>query len=58
MPAGLSNSLAALNRVSASSGSGLVAQAEGVSMETAVTGIALYTFYLWVWPSSPSGVRI
>ena len=43
LPAGLSNSLAALNRVSASSGSGLVAQAEGVSMETAVTGIALYT---------------
>ncbi|MCB8942119.1 MAG: ABC transporter permease subunit [Ardenticatenaceae bacterium] len=43
LPAGLSNSLAALNRVSASSGTGLVTQAEGVSMATAVPGIALYT---------------
>ncbi len=43
LPAGLSNSLASLNRVSASTSSGLVPQADGLSMETAVIGIALYT---------------
>ncbi len=43
LPAGLSNSLASLNRVSASTSSGFVPQAAGLSMETAVIGIALYT---------------
>jgi len=43
LPAGLSHSLTALNRVSASTSS-LVAQTEGTNMETAVIDIALYTF--------------
>ncbi len=43
LPAGLSNSLASLNRVSSQTNSGLVTQADGLSMETAVIGIALYT---------------
>ncbi|MAU01939.1 MAG: hypothetical protein CL608_32785 [Anaerolineaceae bacterium] len=43
LPAGLSNSLAALNRVSAEAGSSLVTPAGGVGAETAVIGIALYT---------------
>ena len=43
LPAGLSNSLASLNRVSRQTNSGLVTQADGLSMETAVIGIALYT---------------
>jgi len=43
LPAGLSNSLASLNRVSAQASTGLVTQADGLSMETAVIGIALYT---------------
>ena len=43
LPAGLSNSLASLNRVSSQTSSDLVTQADGLSMETAVIGIALYT---------------
>ncbi len=43
LPAGLSNSLASLNRVSAEAGSSLVTPAGGVGTETAVIGIALYT---------------
>jgi ABC-type transport system involved in multi-copper enzyme maturation permease subunit len=43
LPAGLSNSLAALNRVSEGASSGLVTQMDGLSSGTAVLGIALYT---------------
>jgi len=43
LPASLSSSLATFNRVSANSSSGLATQAEGLSLETAVIGIALYT---------------
>lgn len=42
LPAGLSHSLTALNRVSISS-SGVAPQADGLSVATAVIGIALYT---------------
>ncbi len=43
LPAGLSNNLAALNRVSAQTGNSLVPPENGLSGETAVIGIALYT---------------
>lgn len=45
MVLGLSNSLAALNRVSETISTGLVTLAKGVGMETAVTSIALYTLF-------------
>ena len=43
LPGSLSNSLAALNRVSAAAGSAFVSPTDGVSAATAAIGIALYT---------------